>query len=217
MALQLAADPDDFSEGPRAAGVRTKAFGASRPGLGGSQSRVGMGDSERGRGVGKTPSLLPVSPSFDQFGQVLHRVWEKAPETRVVVTGSGSRREIARQADLLSLAQDGRVQNFFDPLPMARFAALLRASQLHVGLDSGVLHLAMALGKPTVSLFRESVGRPGWEPRGAAHQIILRSCECAEAGQQKCSGGRALCLSRISPDEVARLVSESLNSTRTSG
>jgi len=154
---------------------------------------------------------------LDAWSDVLHRVWEKAPETRVVVTGSGSRREIARQADLLSLAQDGRVQNFFDPLPMARFAALLRASQLHVGLDSGVLHLAMALGKPTVSLFRESVGRPGWEPRGAAHQIILRSCECAEAGQQKCSGGRALCLSRISPDEVARLVSESLNSTRTSG
>jgi len=151
---------------------------------------------------------------LDAWADVLQQVWKKSPQTRVVVTGSGSQREIARQADLLSLVQDERIQNFFDPLPMARFAALLRASNLHVGLDSGVLHLAMALGRPTVSLFRESVGRLGWAPTGADHQLLIRTCECNASGEQKCSGGRALCLSQISSDEVARAVLATLTSTR---
>ena len=151
---------------------------------------------------------------LDAWSDALHQVWKKSPQTRVVVTGSGSQREIARQADLLSLVQDERIQNFFDPLSMSRFAALLKASKLHVGLDSGVLHLAMALGKPTVSLFRESVGRPGWAPRGADHQLLIRACECNASAEQKCSGGRALCLSQISSDEVARAVLSSLSSSR---
>jgi ADP-heptose:LPS heptosyltransferase len=154
---------------------------------------------------------------LDSWSDVLHQVWKISPQTRVVVTGSGSEREIARQADLLSLVQDERIQNFFEPLFMSRFAALLRASNLHVGLDSGVLHLATALGKPTVSLFRESVGRPGWAPRGADHQHIIRACECNALGEQKCSGGRALCLSQISSDEVARAVLAALTSTQSSG
>ena len=151
---------------------------------------------------------------LDAWSDALHQVWKKSPQTRVVVTGSGSQREIARQADLLSLVQDERIQNFFDPLSMSRFAALLRTAYLHVGLDSGVLHLAMALGKPTVSLFRDSVGRPGWAPRGADHQLLFRTCECNASGEQKCSGGRALCLSKISPDQVAGAVLATLASAR---
>jgi len=151
---------------------------------------------------------------LDAWSDTLHQVWKKSPQTRVVVTGSGSQREIARQADLLSLVQDERIQNFFDPLSMARFVALLKSSKLHVGLDSGVLHLAMALGKPTVSLFRESVGRPGWAPRGADHQLLIRACECNASAEQKCSGGRAICLSQISSDEVARAVLTNLTSSR---
>lgn len=114
--------------------------------------------------------------------------------------------EIARQADLVSLVQDERLQIFFDPMPMSRLAALLERATLHVGLDSGVLHLAMALGKPTVSLFRESVGRPGWVPRGSKHRALIKKCPCNETGQNKCFESRPLCLSLITPQEVAHTV-----------
>jgi ADP-heptose:LPS heptosyltransferase len=71
-------------------------------------------------------------------------------------------------------------------------------------LDSGVLHFAMALDKPTVSLFRDSEGHPGWAPRGEQHRVLLRDCSCNQTGKAACSGSRALCLSKITPTEVAQ-------------
>jgi ADP-heptose:LPS heptosyltransferase len=143
---------------------------------------------------------------LDFWAETLRQVWKKSPQTKFVSTGSGSEREIARQADLVSLVQDERLQIFFDPMPMSRLAALLERATLHVGLDSGVLHLAMALGKPTVSLFRESVGRPGWVPRGPEHRALIKKCPCNETGQNKCFESRPLCLSLITPQEVAQAV-----------
>jgi len=143
---------------------------------------------------------------LDFWAETLRQVWQKSPQTKFLSTGSGSEREIARQSDLVSLVQDERLQSFFNPMPMSRLAALLERATLHVGLDSGVLHLAMALGKPTVSLFRDSVGRPGWVPRGAKHRALIKKCPCNETGQNKCFESRPLCLSLIKPQEVAQAV-----------
>ena len=143
---------------------------------------------------------------LDFWAETLRQVWKKSPQTKFLSTGSGSEREIARQSDLVSLVQDERLQIFFDPMPMISLAALLERATLHVGLDSGVLHLAMALGKPTVSLFRESVGRPGWVPRGSKHRALIKKCPCNETGQNKCLESRPLCLSLITPQEVAEAV-----------
>ena len=141
---------------------------------------------------------------LDAWSEALRQVWLKSPHTRVVATGAGSERETARLADLVSLVQDERLQIFFDRLPMSRLAAFLKESSLHLGLDSGVLHFAMALDKPTVSLFRDSEGRPGWAPRGEKHRVLLRDCSCNQTSKAACSGSRALCLSKITPTEVAQ-------------
>jgi heptosyltransferase-2/heptosyltransferase-3 len=148
---------------------------------------------------------------LDFWAETLRQVWKKSPQTKFLSTGSGSEREIARQADLVSLVQDERLQIFFNPMPISRLAALLERATLHVGLDSGVLHLAMALGKPTVSLFRESVGRPGWVPRGSKHRALIKKCPCNESGQKKCFESRPLCLSLITPQEVAQAVLAALD------
>ena len=141
---------------------------------------------------------------LDAWSETLRQVWLKSPHTRVVATGAGSERETARLADLVSLVQDERLQIFFDRLPMSRLAAFLQESSFHLGLDSGVLHFAMALGKPTVSLFRDSMGRPGWAPRGEKHRVLLRDCSCNQTSKAACSGSRALCLSKITSAEVAQ-------------
>jgi len=69
----------------------------------------------------------------------------------------------------------------------------------------------MALGKPTVSLFRESVGRPGWVPRGAKHRTLIKKCPCNETGQIECFESRPLCLSLITPQEVTQAVLAALD------
>jgi len=149
--------------------------------------------------------------SLDLWAETLRLVWDKKPNLQVWITGAGSERERARQGDLVSLVQDPRLHNLPERLPVPRLAALVQEATLHVGLDSGVLHLAMALGKPTVSLFRESGGRPGWVPRGSKHRTLIKKCPCNETGQNKCLGSRSLCLSQITTQEVAQAVLAALD------
>jgi ADP-heptose:LPS heptosyltransferase len=104
------------------------------------------------------------------------------------------------------LVKDPRLRTHQERALVPLLAGILEAAELHVGLDSGVLHLAVALGKPTVSLFRESVGRPGWAPRGSGHRVLVRDCPCNSTGRASCAGGRALCLSQITPEDVAQAV-----------
>jgi heptosyltransferase-1 len=143
---------------------------------------------------------------LDDWAETLRLVWKEAPRLEVLATGAGSERETARLMDLAALVGDARLKIRAERAPVALLAAVLEGAELHLGLDSGVLHLAVALGKPTVSLFRESEGRPGWAPRGANHHVLLRDCPCHQTGRAACAGSRALCLSKILPQDVAKAV-----------
>ena len=147
---------------------------------------------------------------LDLWAKVLEKVWHGSPQLRVFATGAGSEREVARLDDLASLVKDDRLQILPQRQPISRLLALVQACDLHVGLDSGVVHLAMSAGKPTVSLFRESAGRLGWAPRGEPHRMIMQECPCHQTAATSCAGGRSLCLSKITADEVAEAITNTL-------
>ena len=149
---------------------------------------------------------------LDDWAITLRGLWEKRPDLHVFASGTGSERESARLGDLHALVQDPRLNILPGRLSVGRLAALLLSAELHLGLDSGVLHLAMSLGKPTVSLFRDSVGRPGWAPRGPSHRVLVRPCDCQTTGRVDCEGNRARCLSGIKPAEVVQAMLEALPS-----
>jgi ADP-heptose:LPS heptosyltransferase len=62
-------------------------------------------------------------------------------------------------------------------LDLARVAALLDGSSLYLGNDSGITHLAAAVGTPTVALFGPSDPRQ-WAPRGRKVTMLSRHEEC---------------------------------------
>ena len=57
-------------------------------------------------------------------------------------------------------------------------AALIKKSKLFVGPDSGLMHLACAVGTPVIGIFG-----PGnlkkWEPIGKNHSVITENVECS--------------------------------------
>jgi heptosyltransferase-3 len=59
-------------------------------------------------------------------------------------------------------------------LPLARAAALLSVCRLYVGNDSGISHLAAALGIPTVAVFGPT-DPAVWAPRGRAVETVAPS------------------------------------------
>jgi ADP-heptose:LPS heptosyltransferase len=87
-------------------------------------------------------------------------------------------------------------------LSLSQVAALLRRADVYLGNDSGVTHLAAAVGARTVALFGPSDPLQ-WAPRGAHVSIIGGRAPCSPCGaaiMKECP--RRVCLDTITPREV---------------
>jgi lipopolysaccharide heptosyltransferase II len=95
---------------------------------------------------------------------------------------------------------------------LAETAALIQGAALLVSGDSGLLHLAVGLGIPTVSLFGPGIARK-WAPRGVGHRVInigLPCSPCTRFGTTPSCPRRVRCLADIAPAEVLSAVMELL-------
>jgi|SRR5271166_1379643 len=85
---------------------------------------------------------------------------------------------------------------------IGEMAALLSLCNGFAGNDSGVMHVAGAIGIPTVGIFGSTnAKRTG--PLGARVSVIYRQVECSPCLQRTCRFGHYNCLRQISPEEVA--------------
>jgi heptosyltransferase-3 len=83
-------------------------------------------------------------------------------------------------------------------------ATLLKSSSLHVGNDSGVTHLASALGTPTIAIFGPTDPRI-WGPFGSLTRIITSGypCSpCSEEDRRRCPDIQ--CLENLKVDAVVQ-------------
>jgi len=129
----------------------------------------------------------------------------KAPDRKLVVTAAPNAREQARLEQVRREIKDARLLLINDRLSVARLAALLQRCALHVGPDSGVIHLAAALNIPTVGIFRHYHDMAGWLPAGPRHVCFDAPCPCMESKNPACAQtGEAACLGSISPELVGQ-------------
>ncbi|MBX3732655.1 MAG: glycosyltransferase family 9 protein [Verrucomicrobiae bacterium] len=130
-------------------------------------------------------------------------VLTRATGRPVVVTGDGSEREQRRLKRLEGAVGGATLRVIQERLSLARLAALLEQSALHVGADSGVTHLAFALGRPTVTVYREYDGRLEWTPPGPRHRQCIVECACIGGQPKGClSAEVAACLGGIQPEAM---------------
>jgi ADP-heptose:LPS heptosyltransferase len=125
------------------------------------------------------------------------------PRLRIVATGSDDDRECTRLKEFAAAVSEPGLQTFTG-LSVAQLAALLERCSQHVGGDSGVLHLAAALGAPTLALFREYAALKEWLPRGPRHRHLAAPCACLDQLRESCRRRQtAECLEGLSPQSVA--------------
>jgi ADP-heptose:LPS heptosyltransferase len=143
--------------------------------------------------------------------ELLRRLWKQLPEIRVLATAAAQQRENQRLEALATQVRDSRLHALRDPLSIPRLAALLQRCRLHIGPDSGVLHLAVALNVPTISFFRDQgIPRP-FMPAGPLDRVISAPCTCPDDRHAPCERSlRAKCLGQIDPAAVVGLVVEEL-------
>ncbi len=122
----------------------------------------------------------------------------------IFVSAAPNEREQARLAEFRNSISDPRVQFIAEQLSISRLAAMLARCALHVGPDSGMIHLAFAVGTGTASIFRRYHDMADWLPRGANHCYFDAPCDCLHASHCPCqSMNESRCLGSISPSMVA--------------
>ncbi len=97
-------------------------------------------------------------------------------------------------------------------LSLKELAALTQASKLFIGVDSAPMHIAAAVGTPTVALFGPS-GDKQWGPWGVPSCVVASTVHpCRPCGADGCGGGKVSdCLVSIAVDEVMAAAQELLD------
>lgn len=101
---------------------------------------------------------------------------------------------------------------------LAEAAAVVSLSDVYVSADTGVLHLAYAVGTPTVHLFGPGV-HSKWGPQGQKFLTVRNDAPCSPCTRYgytpPCNQG-LICMRRITAAEVARAVRLQLEQRRAS-
>lgn len=107
----------------------------------------------------------------------------------VVVTGAPDEREKKMIAEIRATSSAPWL-DLSGQLSLRELAALTSRAKLFVGVDSAPMHIAAAMGTPTVSLFGPS-GELEWSPWGVPHQIVASEVHpCRPCGQDGCGGSK---------------------------
>jgi ADP-heptose:LPS heptosyltransferase len=101
-----------------------------------------------------------------------------------------------------------------DSLPLHLLAAMLTLCRTYVGNDSGISHLAAAVGAPTAVVFGPTDPQV-WAPRGEHVRVVRGRAACAPCSreeQQTCR--RPGCLEAVSVEAVLRTIGDLCSGVR---
>jgi heptosyltransferase-2 len=170
-------------------------------------ARLRQGDRIlKSRGFGAEDFLVGLGPGaiygeakrwppdrFATIGDWAAQRWN----ARVLVFGSTTEQEICRD---LCRSMENEPLNLCGRTSLGEAMATISRCSLFVTNDSGLMHIAVAVGVPTVAVFG-STDPAATGPRGPLTRVVRHDHDCAPCLQRECSRGY-VCLLGIEPDEV---------------
>ncbi|MEW5909065.1 MAG: glycosyltransferase family 9 protein [Thermodesulfobacteriota bacterium] len=135
------------------------------------------------------------------------------PSRSVVIIGSLSDRE--RISKMIKPFEFG-VFNLAGKTSIGEIPELLGLSRLFIGVDSGIMHIAGAVGIPSIALFGPSSSLT-WAPRNRFHTTVAMEMPCRPCRQKGCLGSEiSQCLDQLSYEDVKKAVDAELKSAGSS-
>jgi ADP-heptose:LPS heptosyltransferase len=124
----------------------------------------------------------------------------------VILTGSSSERPmIERVAELMH----ERPVLLCGLIDLQQMPALLERSSLYVGNDTGPMHIAAAVGTPTISIFSARDFPQRWHPAGPGHTVLRHDAPCSPCFREVCNREPA-CIEEIKVEDVLSAVRQQL-------
>ena len=125
---------------------------------------------------------------------------ELAPVASIVLIGAGSEhdteREIIKQTNQKPISLVGKTD-------IVELAAILKKMKLYITNDSGPMHLATALGTPTIALFGPTSPEET-RPLGKEIEVVYHQADCSPCWKRECPTDHR-CMQSITVGEVVEL------------
>lgn len=125
-----------------------------------------------------------------------------------VLTG----RDFAEEGTTIATGGPGPAKSSGGELGLQSTAAVLKAATVLVSGDTGLMHLATAVGTPVVALFGPTVRQFGFFPYRSPSTVLelpLNCRPCTAQGGPVCPLGHHNCMREIQPDAVMSAIGDS--------
>lgn len=126
-----------------------------------------------------------------------------APAYHCVILGG---REERAHAEALVRESQGGLHHLAGQTTLLDCAALIREADLLIGVDTGLTHLAMAQGTPTLALFGST--RPYWEPPHPRARILYQPEPCSPCHRHPVCGNTFRCMAHHTVSDLVSAVAE---------
>lgn len=164
---------------------------------------------------------IPTAPFICIFpgATIEERLWPEARWAEVIdqaadmgfssiLLGGLNEKDICRE--IMSACRTAQVINLCTKLSIAETAGLFEKAGLLISTDSGILHLGVVSGLPTISLFGSGIDAK-WAPRGKRHVVINKKLACSPCtvfGTTPACPNHKACMMQIFPEDVIKGVHE---------
>ncbi len=128
--------------------------------------------------------------------------------SHVAVFGSTGERGICEEVRSAISARGILAHNFAGETTLARFISLAAACDVFLTNDSGAMHIASALGVPTVAVFG-ATDDTATGPTGPLARVVRHPVECSPCLLRECPIDHR-CMTGVTSDQVARTALELL-------
>lgn len=127
----------------------------------------------------------------------------KYPQAKMLLSTPLEPRQFDRAEAIVEGAACRQLRLLPPGLGIPQLSAIISRCRLHLGCDSGPLHLAWALNIPTLTLCRNYKELKSWIPQSPKHEAILAECSCIGKKHPMCAPkGESVCLAKITEVEV---------------
>ena len=136
------------------------------------------------------------------FAEALSRLREELGGAALIFGGPGDVEAAEKVFEgTRGRAGPGPVLNLAGRTTLRQCMALMKRLSVFITNDSGAMHLAAALGVPTVAIFG-STDPALTGPRGEKTRVVIKRTECSPCFERVCRHGHMECMEAVTVDDV---------------
>ncbi len=124
-------------------------------------------------------------------------------EVNIIITGDSQTKP---RAECIIERSGKQAWNLAGKTTISELPGILKSCSLLIGIDSAPVHIAAAVGVPTITIFGPSAP-VNWAPRGENHDVVQKDLQCVPCRRKGCNNtGTSRCLEELKVAEVFPVV-----------